>query len=77
MHYLASRFILSNPEAIMDPLTRLHDRTPSGAVVLYPPKPGRAKEAARFWKRTGVCPSCHRRAITVARCLLCGWKADK
>lgn len=59
-----------------DPLERLHDRVPApdGAVVYYPPKPGREREALYAWKRTGVCPACTRRAITGGRCIICGHK---
>lgn len=60
-----------------DSLDRLHDRVPNelSGIVHYPPKPGREKEAARAWKRTGVCPTCHRRAINRGgRCLQCGWE---
>ncbi len=53
-------------------LNQLFDRTPFGFVVLYTPKPGKETEAAASWIHTGVCMSCHLRAISVGRCIQCG-----
>ena len=55
-------------------LRALHDRVPKGPVVTYPPKAGFEQQAAREWKWTGVCPKCHRRAISAAECKACGWR---
>jgi len=61
----------------MDALDRLHDREQVGSVVLYVPKQGMEKEAARAWSASEVCPRCHRRAIVGARCIQCGWTPEK
>jgi hypothetical protein len=29
------------------------------------------------WKKTGVCPSCQKRAITAGNCLSCGWVSSE
>lgn len=58
-----------------DKLLDLHTREQGEHTVTYPPKPGREAEAANEWPRTGVCPSCHRRAVSASRCLQCGYDA--
>jgi hypothetical protein len=58
-------------------LMRYHDRVQDGPVVRYPPKPGLEEEAAEHRWLTGVCPDCHGRAITVGRCVQCGWELDR
>jgi len=51
-------------------LAKHHDRV-QGATVLYPPK---TPDAAAHWMETGVCPLCHRRAISGGECNNCGWE---
>ena len=53
-------------------LRRLFDEDRSGPAVLYHAKPGMEDEAAISWIVTGVCMSCHHRAIMVGRCIQCG-----
>lgn len=53
-------------------LAEHHERRQEGPVVVYPPK---TADAADFWMHTGVCPGCSHRAVTVGRCLECGWRA--
>ncbi len=34
--------------------------------------PAKTTDAHKFWKHTGVCPECLRRAISAGRCIKCG-----
>ena len=50
-------------------LAKHYHRHHNGAVVTYAAK---TVHSHKFWKHTGVCPECLRRAISAGRCIQCG-----
>jgi hypothetical protein len=58
-------------------LKRFHHRIQVGPIVTYPPRDGMKDEAARNWVNTGVCSSCHCRAISLGQCKCCGYEPGK
>lgn len=57
-------------EKLLDELFR---KVVKKGVTLYYPKKSNAHE---FWWKTGVCPECNLRSISMGQCLHCG-KAPK
>ncbi len=58
-------------------LGRLFTVDHNGVPVKYTVRPGMEAEAAASWKEHGVCPECSQRAISVGRCIQCGWETPK
>lgn len=53
-------------------LGRFYRVVKDGGLLLFLPKAG--VDPKDLWQDTGVCPKCHRRTVTVARCVMCGWE---